>query len=701
MAILGKIRERSIFLILVIGMALFAFVISGVFDGSGTVSQKPLAEVGEEEISLEEFSPRVDFVERNYGMTTLQAVNFVWDQVVNETAFKQQFEKIGLDVGRSHVEDFVSTDPSFAQDTRFQNAIGQFDVDAFSDFIADIRSNNPAGYAQWQQQEASIRDNVRQRQYLNMVRAGIYYTQFDGAQAHALENDKINIQYVKIPYTAIADSLVSVTDADIKKYISQNKDKYEREASRQIQYVVFEENASVEDNLEIENGLKKLLTAQTIFNEVTQQEETLPSFSETDDVAGFVAEYSDLPYSDQYQTKAQLGTYANTLFDLQEGTVFGPYKDGDYFKLSRLIDFDKGGSVKARHILLAYEGAQGAGADITRTQDEARNEAYRVLRLTRRSGSDFAELARTYSDGPSKDRGGELGFFKRGAMVEAFNDFVCSKAIGTKGVVETEFGYHIIEVQDKEDVVLLASVAKKIVPSEATSNQVFRSATQFELNAGKDGFSSAAQSENYEIKTAANLQELDESIPGLGNQRSIVKWAFGEEASVGAIKRFNKQGGGYVVAVLSEATEEGLASVEEVRLTVRSILLKQKKFEYLQKQHAESLDLTQLAETYNLTVNTSSAIAAAAGTIAGAGTEPNVVGAGFALSAGVTSSLVEGRQGVFALQLTGDIQKATPLVSYQGYNDTSASFVLPTLANKLQEVVQANYELVDNRNEYY
>ena len=700
MAILGKIRERSIFLILVIGMALFAFVISGVFDGSGAVSQKPLAEVGEEEISLETFSPRVDFVERSYGMTTMQAVNFVWDQVVNETTFKQQFDILGLDVGRSHVEDFVSTDPSFAQDTRFQNAIGQFDVDAFSDFIADIRLNNPTAYAQWQQQETSIRDNVRQRLYLNMVRSGIYYTQFEGAQAHALENDKINIKYVKIPYTAIADSLVSVSDADIKKYIKNHKDAYEREATRKIQYVVFEENASVEDNLEIEKSLKQLLSARSIFNEVTQQEELLPSFSEADDIASFVAENSDLPYDGQYQTKAQLGTYANTLFELQEGAVFGPYKDGDYFKLSRLIDYDKGGSVKARHILLAYEGSQGAGADIVRTKEEARKEAYRVLRMTRRSGADFAELAITYSDGPSKDRGGELGFFKRGAMVEAFNDFVFSKAVGATGVVETDFGYHIIEVQEKEDVVLLASVAKKIVPSEATSNQVFRAATQFELNADKDGFSSSAQVDNYEIKTASNLSELDESIPGLGNQRSIVKWAFGEEATVGAIKRFNKQGGGYVVAVLSEATEKDLTSVEETRLQVTPLLINQKKFSYMQKQHPGTVDLAQLAESYNVSINTSSAINAAAGTIAGAGTEPSVVGASFGLATGTTSSLLEGKQGVFAVQLI-DHTKATPLVSYQGYNDTAASLVMPILSSKLQEVVQANYDIVDNRNEFY
>jgi peptidyl-prolyl cis-trans isomerase D len=413
-----------------------------------------------------------------------------------------------------------------------------------------------------------------------------------------------------------------------------------------------------------------------------------------------VSEYSDVPYDGEYQTKAQLGTYANTLFDLKEGVVFGPYKDGEYFKISRLMDFDKGGSVKARHILISYQGSQNAGSEISRSKDEARQEAYRVLRLARGSGSDFSELARTYSDGPSKNRGGELGFFKRGAMVEAFNDFVFSKAVGSKGVVETEFGYHVIEVQDKEDVVLLASVAKKIVPSEATSNQVFRAATQFELNSTNDGFSSASQAENYAIKTASNLKELDENIPGLGAERNIVRWVYSEDASVGAIKRFNKQGGGYVVARVSASRDEGLASVGEVRSEVSSILLKQKKIDYLQKEHAGTNDLSSIASTYNVTVNTSSAINATAGTIAGAGTEPGVVGASFGLQVGETSSLVEGKQGVFLVKLT-DIQNATPLVSYQGYNDTSLSLILPTIANKLQEVVQSGYELLDNRSEYY
>ena len=157
MAILGKIREKSIVLILVIGMALFAFVISGVFDGAGAISQEPVAIVGDEEITIEQFSRRVDAVERNTGMTNVQAANTVWDQIVTEYSFNQLQEELGLDVGRSHVENFIANAPGFRQDSRFQNALGEFDVVAFTDFINDSKRNNPEMYRQWQLQEESIR----------------------------------------------------------------------------------------------------------------------------------------------------------------------------------------------------------------------------------------------------------------------------------------------------------------------------------------------------------------------------------------------------------------------------------------------------------------------------------------------------------------------------------------------------------------
>jgi peptidyl-prolyl cis-trans isomerase D len=700
MAILGEIRKNSIVLIVVIGMALFAFVISGVFDGAGTMSQEPVAIVGDEEVNIEQYSRRVDAVERNTGMSNVQAVNTVWDQVVTEYSFDQLQEELGLEVGRGHVENFIANSPGFRQDSRFQNALGDFDVVAFTDFINDSKRNNPEMYRQWQLQEESIQSSISKQLYTTMILAGIYHTVFDGKVAHALENDKISISYVKVPYSSIPDSLVTITDRDIKKYINTHSADFEVEESRSIRYVVFDETASVEDNLAIENELKKLLKPQVIFNEVSESEETLASFSQTDNVQEFIAEYSELPYAEAYQTKAQLGTYANTLFELKEGEVFGPYKDSSQFKLSRMMDVDRGGSVKARHILFAYAGSQSASSEVTRTKAEARREVYRVLRLARAKGADFAELARTYSDGPSKNRGGDLGFFRRGDMVESLNDYAFEKPIGSVGVVETDFGYHIIEVQEKEDVVLVASVVKKIVPSEATSNEVFRKATEFEIDSKKNGFSSAAESSGNDPRSAANLSLMEESIPGLGAQRTIVKWVFEEETRINDIKRFDLMGGGYVVAELTDARAAGTSSVEDAQNRVRPILLHDKKYDLLVSKYGDNATLANLADDYGQTISTSSAINAAAGSIAGAGTEPFVVGSGFSLQMNETSALIQGKQGVFVLEV--DLfEEATLLRSYVGYSNLLSEEVINRLRPLIDEVIRDQYEVVDNRFDYF
>lgn len=146
MAILSKIRERSIFLIFIIGMALLAFVFTGVFDGSSSTSQDPVLIVGEEEVGIDEFSRQVDFAERNYRMTTMQAVNFAFNQSTNAKAFEQTFDALGLFVGKTHIEQFIENDPNFSSDPQFQGEDGSFDPNRFTDFILDLSQNNPQGF---------------------------------------------------------------------------------------------------------------------------------------------------------------------------------------------------------------------------------------------------------------------------------------------------------------------------------------------------------------------------------------------------------------------------------------------------------------------------------------------------------------------------------------------------------------------------
>ena len=158
-----------------------------------------------------------------------------------------------------------------------------------------------------------------------------------------------------------------------------------------------------------------------------------------------------------------------------------------------------------------------------------------------------------------------------------FNPFSVLSDISMSTVVETDFGYHVIEVQEKEDVVLIASVVKKIIPSESTSNEVFRLATEFEIKSKKNGFSTASESLGYDLRNATNLKLMDESIPGLGVQHTIVKWSFEEKTSVRDIKRLDLLGGGYVVAELIEKSSAGKSSVEDARNAVQAKLMQDKK----------------------------------------------------------------------------------------------------------------------------
>ena len=181
MAILGKIRQRSIFLILVIGMALFAFVISGVFDGSSSNSgpTDPVALINEDEIELDFFRQMVEQTQRTYNYSTLQSVNLVWNQALRNTIFDQQFEKLGIDAGKDQLEQIISSDENVINNSNFQNETGFFDFGIFSDYISQLKTQNPTAYENWKLQEKSIIGVAKQRIYLDLIMASSGMTQVE------------------------------------------------------------------------------------------------------------------------------------------------------------------------------------------------------------------------------------------------------------------------------------------------------------------------------------------------------------------------------------------------------------------------------------------------------------------------------------------------------------------------------------------
>ncbi|MDG1031416.1 MAG: peptidylprolyl isomerase [Flavobacteriaceae bacterium] len=708
MAILGQIRSKSIFLIIVIGLALFAFVISGVFDGKGYQAQQPVGVINGEDILIEDFRGQVDFLERNYNQKGMIAVNNVWNQRLRSEILKQQFEITGIQSGKDHLQNILKNNPTFNSDQQFLNEAGIFDIDKFKTLIIELKTTNPEAYEQWKNQEKIFESQSNEQIYLNLVNAGVNYTQADGKFEYTLQNDNVDIEYVQIPYSSVDDSLITYSESDLKKYIASNEDEFKVNSSRDIEYVIFEEKPSLEDEKAIKNRLNKFLKESKEFNEVSKLDEITPSLTTAKNIKEFINEYSETSFDSIYLPKGSLpADHANLLFNLNNNQTYGPYLDGDYFKISRMLDKKIGGSVRSSHILISYKGAQQANPNVSRSKNAAKKEANNILRKIRKSPKSFTELAFEFSDGPSKSRGGDLGFVQDGNMVKPFNDFIFSKRVGSTGVVETDFGFHVIKVVAKDDLVLLASITEKNVPSDATSDKVFNSATKLEMNLSKEGdLNALSNKENYTIKSVNGIQILDNDFPGLKDQRRIVQWLFSESTNLSDFKRFDLPKGGYLIAQVINMVEEGLSDVQDVSYKVLPMILKTKKADFIISKNDNSLSVEEIAEINGIEVKKALALNQKNATITGSGLEPLVIGASFGTSLNESSDFIIGENGVYKLKVIKrkDTNTSTDpidsnfIISYKNQllnSNRTSSFA------RVYESLKENAEVTDNRSVYY
>ena len=705
MAVLENIRKRTTVLILIIGLALFAFVISGVFTSSNFGGEKvgsSVAEINGEDISIDEFRQEVETASRRMGPTTssMQVVNQVWENKVRKTILGEQFEELGIGIEQDQIVDFLRT-TGYAQNPEFQNENGQFDPNRFKQTVADWKVNNPAQYEAWLQTENEIIQLAKEQTYFNMVKAGVGATLKEGELDYKLANEKMDIKYVRVPYTSIPDSTITVTKSEIADYVNDHKEEYKQDAARDLQYVYFEEKPSEADDAAIKDAITKLLDDSVEYNSQTDRNDTLRGFRNTADMIVFLDRNSDTKFDTIFKAKKDLpSSVADTLMTLNVGEIYGPYKEGGAYKISKMMARKPNGSVKASHILLSYEGATRANPEVTRTKEEAEAKANELLKEARKSGVVFSELARDNSDGPSAPNGGDLGYFQRGVMVPEFNDFAFDNSVGTIGLVETDFGFHVIKIDDKEDVVQIATLSREIVPSEETINTLFTNATKFEMEttADESSFSDLAKKEEYVVRPVNKIKALDENLPGLSSQRNIVQWAFNNDTEVGDIKRFNINNG-YAVVQLTGSYAEGVMSAEDASVLVLPIIRKERKAAQIMAAN-RGKDMDAIAKDNNVTISTASALTVKAPTIPGAGSEPVVVGTAYGLSEGATSDLIEGNTGIFKIEIVKKTE-APKLDNYSTYANTLKNNAAGRVNTSVYNALKAVAKIEDKRATFY
>jgi len=705
MAILENIRKRTTVLILVIALALFAFIISGIFTadnfGGGKVGSS-VAEVNGEDISVDAFRSKMDIATRNNAgnISSMQMVNNVYDQEVRNAILSQQFDDLGINIEEDQIMNYIKNIPGYAQSPQFLNENGIFDEGKFRDFILDMKDRNDGSYQLWLQDEKNIIQSNKEQTYYNLIKAGVGATLKEGELDYKLANDKMDLRYVRIPFSSIADSSIAVSKSEIESYISSHQDDFKQEKSRDIQFVYFEEKPSAADEAAAKSAVVNLMSDRPEYNESTKQTDTIIGFENTADATDFLDRYSDIKFDTIFKAKTELpALFADSLMSLKVGETYGPYRDGDYFKISKMVARKKEGFVKASHILVAFEGAQRANPEVTRTKEEAEARAKELLRDSKKSGADFAELAKTNSDGGSAPQGGDLGFFRKERMVPAFSDFAFGNRIGTIGMVETEFGYHVIKVDDKQDLVQIGHLARLIEASEETMNTLFTDATKFEMatQSGDNNFPDIAKEGNYTVRTY-KARVLDENIPGLGAQRSLVQWIFNEDTDLGDIKRFNVNNG-YAIAQLTAVYREGTMSVEDASPIVLPLIRKERKAAQIIAAN-QGKTLEEIASAPNLSIANATSMTVKSPTIPGAGNEPVVVGTAYAMNEGDTSGLIEGETGIFMINVTKK-EPAAQLDNYSTYANTLTTTSTSRVTSAVYNALKEASDIEDNRATFY
>ncbi len=689
MAVLQKIRKRSGLLLLVIGFSLLAFVVGDFIQG-GTFGRQStnIGSVNGKDIAFESFRVKVANVEKNgqqgQQVSQIQAVNQVWDQETSLALLNEEFDKLGIRIGEKHIIDNFSKDPNIGQNKMFQDALGKFDLKKFKEYF----KSNPGQEQYLIDREKDAEINSKYQIYATMVKAGMYTTNAEGKFKYELESNKVSFDYVSVLYSSVKDSDIKVTDEDYINYMKKHEKRYKSEGTREIEYVLIEDKPSIKDEEEVKTKINAFLTATDST-----------SFRTTPNVAEFIAANSDVPYDTVYKSKQDLpAEHADKLFATPTGELYGPYMNGKFYCISKVTGRKAGAKAKASHILISYEGTQVPNKKEKRTKEQAKAKAESLLAQALANPSSFFVLALTNSDDSSAQQGGDLGVFAPGQMVKPFNDFVFNNPVGKIGLVETDFGFHVINVTEKQDAIRLATLGQKIEPSQETTDKAYASATKFEMDANEKDFAVVAKAAKLTVNPAIKAKPMDESFGSVGNQRQIIKWAYTSDTKIGDVKRFEIVNVGHVIAKLSKINEKGLMSIDEAKPMIEGLIKNEKKAaKIIAKMKTGSLE--SIATANKTTVQQAIDTTLENPTVGAIGVEQKVVGAAFGLAPNKTSAPIEGNMGVFVVR-TKSVTKAPKIAKYTDYV-TKLKGNASQAAGRVITALKSDAKIEDNRLEFY
>jgi peptidyl-prolyl cis-trans isomerase D len=660
MGIMGFLRERmGKILAFFIGFALLAFIAGEVIKSGGSFlkdDRNLLGEVGGEKVAYDEYNKKFEQNSAQFkqqsGQNNLtpQITAYVqettWNQTVSQMILKKEVEKLGLVVGDDEVNSMVNgnnPDPQIVQ-AFGDPQTGKVDINRFNTFKTNLQASKADDplRQQWKDFIENLANNKLNQKYVALVTNGLYVNSLDAKDSYQAKNKLANFKYVALDYASVPDNKVTITDADYQSYYDDHKGEFKApQELRTFDYVSFNASPSKADSAAIKQQAEKLAT----------------EFKASTNDSLFVQINSETKVPLAYLHKGRLDPKLDSvMFNAPNGFMYGPYLTGGSYKIAKLVDsHTEPDSVKARHILID---------DKTIGLDKAMAKADSLKKLIE-GGKSFADLANMFSvDKNSAVKGGDLGTFARGTMIPVFDDAVFSGKKGELKIVPSQFGVHLIQIEDQKGSSKVVKVALVDVPlkaSSTTQTAIYSKAQGFLGNLTKENFDGEAKKEGLITKTATDVNGVAASLPGIESARDIVKWAFGAEKGDFSDKVYIT-GNQYIIAHLTQIKPKGQLSLDAVKKQIEPFVKNKVKGKLLADKLQAALNgstsIDQVAQKSGSKVTPLQNIVFANPVIPGSSAEYKVVGAVFGSQPNKLSKPVEGQQGVFVFSVDSFINPA-------------------------------------------
>lgn len=725
MALIGKIREKSWLLVIVIGIAMLAFIVGdldSVFRGGGQEDVYGIGTVNGEKVDEDEYNNFLNNARQNIFQSKQQqnpqaqpqftqedernARAQAWNAAVANKLMKKEYEEIGLIVDEFELENVLygenGFDPSSVSMQFKDSVTGEFAPDQLRQAIRQMEeSTDPDQIKQLEGTMEYVREMRLNEKYLALLGAGVHTTTLEGKEEYEAQKTVKNVSYVYQSFTKVPqDAIGEVTEEEIKAYYEEHKteEKYKQKPSRKLTYFSTNVTPSKEDSADVISLMNKMV----------------PKFEKTDKDSIFVMRYSEVK---EYRNDSsgiakpegsgQGITYPRSMSEeienAEPGDVVGPYVTNQGIKISKILRFVNEPTATVRHILLNAKSPEQVEA--------AQKKADSIVRVIR-ANNNFEEMVTEFSEDPgSKNNGGKYEDFPQGQMVPTFNDFSFEKPVGTIGTVKTSYGIHIIEVLGRKETKrpILASVVKSVKPTKTTtdnvnsevSDMIYQLDDKFQnakdIDEKRNIFDTFAVENGYTVRSIT-LNDENPRTNGFGDlaEGRILRLAYEEGVQEGQLSsspiRDNNR---IIVAMVNEIVEEGVPTFEAVKDRMKSEVRKEKQAQYLVDQMVGKTDLQALANNMNAKYQ-SEGLTFSSNNVA-VGREPKIIGTAFSgLIDGQTSVPVVGNSGVFVLRVdnTVDAQETTDFsTEIEQLNSQKTTSV----QNQHRSALIQGAEVIDNR----